>query len=419
MGNPEVEVVQISVEEAQERAKRDPVNSVVAFNTEAAVEAEKARRRGVEPFPFGVKDIVHTRGIKTTMGSKLYANFVPKFDATVVSELKQAGGVMVFKTNTHELASGATTTSSIFGPTKNPHDPLRISGGSSGGSAAAVGANLVEVAVGTDTAGSVRIPASLCGVYGFKPTSRRISLRGVLPLAPSLDSMGFLASNTKWLSMLANIFSLRDSGQGWGVRSLRVGVPSWVYWLDKTPEEYASLVERCTLEFERRLDRLGLEWVKVDMEVAERLVWRFFPIVRLAEAARTHLDKKDFWGECFPDVRRLLEKGLGVSAVDYLNALASRREVYREFRRALKRVDVLATPTTSITAPRISEVLGKEDGNVRAALTHNTVYASYLGLPAISIPGLSVDGLPLGVQLVGDRDTDKTLIKFAEALSEK
>jgi len=405
----------IGVEESVERAERDTTNSVVTINRSALAEAERVGRGSVEPFPFGVKDIVYTKGIRTTMASKLYADFVPSFDAAVVSALKRAGGVMVFKTNTHELASGATTTSSIFGPTRNPHDPSRISGGSSGGSAAAVGANIVELAVGTDTAGSVRIPASLCGVYGFKPTSGKISLKGILPLSPSLDCVGFLASHPSWLSRLTTIFPTIKGDLG-NTRGIRVGVPSWVDWWGEAPEEYSSLVERCVHAFENHLDRLGLEWVKVKMDLAERLVWRLFPYIRLAEAASTHLDKRESWGECFPDVRRLLEKGLSVSATEYINALATRREVYTELKRTLKGVDVLATPTTCITAPRISEVLGREDGAVRAVLTHNTVYASYIGLPAISVPGLTVDGLPLGVQLMGDRNTDRHLIELVKTL---
>ncbi len=266
----------------------------------------------------------------------------------------------------------------------------------------------------------MRIPASLCGVYGFKPTSGKISLRGILPLSQSFDCVGFLASHPSWLTRITTIFpTLRgepNRGRSSSARHIRVGVPSWVYWWGEAPEEYASHVERCVDAFEKQLDKLGLEWVKVEMDVAERLVWRLFPYVRLAEAATTHLDRREVWDQCFPDVRRLLEKGLGVSATEYISALAARREVYKEFKRTLKQVDVLATPTTCITAPRISEVLGKEDGAVRGVLTHNTVYASYIGLPAISVPGLTVDGLPLGVQLMGDRNTDNHLIEVVKTL---
>lgn len=404
-----------SVEAALERAQKDTTNSVVALNRSAPKEAKLAAGAGKRVFPFGVKDIIYTRGLRTTMASKLYQEFVPSFDAPVVSALKAAGGVVAFKTNTHELASGATNTSSIFGPTRNPHDPSRITGGSSGGSAAAVAARIVGLALGTDTAGSVRIPASLCGVYGFKPTNGRLSLKGVLPLSPTLDTVGFLVSDPQRFSVVLQVFSRLGAGPALKEKP-RLGVPSWVYWSQQAPEEYVSLVERCVGEFERCLDRLGYEWVRVEMPVAEKTVWRLFPNIRLAEASHVHLDKRERWSECFPDVRRLLEKGLTVSATDYIEALRARREVYLELKRTLRKVDLLATPTTSIPAPKIEEVSGREDGPIRNLLTHNTVYASYIGLPAISVPKMSVDGLPVGLQIMGDRGWDRALVDFARRL---
>lgn len=406
----------MEVEEILERARRDRNNCAVTLNEGAPKEARAASKAGGEVFAFGVKDIVYTKGLRTTMGSKLYEGFVPSFDAPAVSALKRAGGVVVFKTNTHELASGATNTSSIFGPARNPHDPSRITGGSSGGSAGAVAAGLVELAVGTDTAGSVRIPASLCGVFGFKPTYGKLSLRGVLPLSPTFDTVGFLASSARWLLKVIEVFPSLKGRRGGRRRKIRLGVPSWVYWSSEAPEEYASQVERCVGVFERYLDRLGFEWVRVEMGVAQRFVWRFFPAIRLAEASRIHLERRDRWSECFPDVRRLLEKGLSITATEYISALEARREVYAEFRRVLKGVDYLATPTTSIVAPKIDEVLGREDGPVRSVLTHNTVYASYIGVPALSVPALRLDGLPLGFQLIGDRGSDHELIGLAAEL---
>jgi len=195
----------LSVWEALERARRQgAINAVVTVNEGAEGEAARLEASGVTPRPIGVKDIIFTAGLRTTMGSRLFSDYVPAEDATVVTRLRRAGYVVIgktntHKTNTHEFASGATTTSSIFGPTRNPHDPDRIAGGSSGGSAAAVAAGILDAALGTDTAGSVRIPASLCGVYGMRPSTGLVPRGGVFPLAPTFDEVGVIARDLKVL----------------------------------------------------------------------------------------------------------------------------------------------------------------------------------------------------------------------------
>jgi aspartyl-tRNA(Asn)/glutamyl-tRNA(Gln) amidotransferase subunit A len=400
------------VQESLERAHKDEFNAVVTINEFAQKQAQELSSKGVEPFPFAVKDVIYTKGIRTTMGSRLFQDFVPSFDATVVATLKRAGGVLIGKTNTHELASGATTTSSIFGPTKNPLDASRIAGGSSGGSAAAVSSGIVEFALGTDTAGSVRIPAALCGVYGLKPTNGLLSNKGVFPLAPTFDTVGFISSDLNWLKRLKKLlpaFSKLSSTP----RKPKIAVPSWVYWWDKAPASYSKTVEEVVLSFEKLLDARSIEWSKVEMPLAEALVWSRFGAIRYAEATHVHLERKQRWSECFPDVRRLLERGLTVLATEYLDALFARKRVYSEFKRVITQFDVLATPTVSIPAPKIEEVLGNEDGDVRSVLTHNTVYASYIGVPALSIPTLKVEGLPVGVQLIADKFDELKLLEIA------
>lgn len=390
----------------------ESINAIVTFNDKIYEEAEEVYRKGVEPIPIGIKDVVYTKGLRTTMGSRLFKDFIPNFDAMIVRKLKEVGFVIAGKTNTHEFASGVTTTSSIFGPTRNPIDITRIPGGSSGGSAAAVAAGLLPIAVGTDTAGSCRIPASLCGVYGIRPTYGLISLKGVYPLAPTLDTVGFLAEDPSWiikaLASVVDVISLKrlqrySIGRRVDVEKILFGVPSWMRASEPVEKNFYNFISK-------------LNYVKVDMPIAEKFLFRYFTIIRLAEATQIHLNNKDRWDEYFPDVRRMLEKGLEFKAVEYIEALRAMADVYKELKRVLKKVDLLITPTTMVEAPKIDDVLGKEDGEVRALMTHNLILASYLGVAAISVPKLMINGLPVGIQLIGDRFSDLYIVEVAKEL---
>jgi aspartyl-tRNA(Asn)/glutamyl-tRNA(Gln) amidotransferase subunit A len=361
-------------------------------------------RMGVETFPIGVKDNIMTRGIRTTLGSKIFANYIPGEDAEVIKRLKKGGGIVIGKTNTHELASGITTTSSIFGPTRNPHDPSRIAGGSSGGSAAAVAAGIVPVSLGSDTAGSVRIPASLCGVYGFKPSYGSISVKGLYPLAPSLDHVGILASSIEWIEKVYRIIARRDYLRG-RKRSIDpdkavLGIPTGLF---KASED----IEKSFYNYISRY-----KYTEVKLPIAIDKLYRVFPVIRYSEATRTFIGLRDRWGELFPDVRRLLEKGLEYRAIDYIEALNAREEIIAEFDKIMKSVDILVTPTTPIPAPKIEEVLGKEDGDIRTIMTSNVIYASLVEAPAISIPLLRSGGLPVGIQFIYRRGGDIELLEF-------
>jgi aspartyl-tRNA(Asn)/glutamyl-tRNA(Gln) amidotransferase subunit A len=389
------------------------INAFVTINENFLNDVNNVRKLGLEPLPLGVKDIIYTKGLRTTMGSKLYIDFIPDYDAYVVKKLKDVGWVVVGKTNTHEFASGVTTTSSVFGPTRNPLDPSRIAGGSSGGSAAAVAADLVPLALGTDTAGSVRVPASLCGVYGYKPTYGLISNYGVYPLAPSLDTIGFLAKDLKWVLRAVDVFIKFEE---LSIKNLKLGIPNWF----RVPSDLRSLMPDLIDEVEDKflnyVAGLGYDYVEVEMPDAVRYVWRYFPVIRYSEATATHIANKDKWYMYSPDVRRLLEKGLEYRAVEYLEALSFRERVKEELGRVLKRVDALITPTTPISAPKIEEVLGKEDGPIRSLLTYETVYASYIGAPAISIPSLVIKGLPVGVQLICNVGEDNKLLNIVSKI---
>ncbi len=398
------------------RRVNESINAFVLYNDRALDEAERILRLGLEPLPLGVKDIIYTKGLRTTMGSKLYKDFIPDYDAYVVKVLKKCGWVVVGKTNTHEFASGATSTSGLFGPTRNPLDTSRISGGSSGGSAAAVAASLIPVALGSDTAGSIRMPASLCGIYGYKPTYGVISTYGVYPLAPSLDTIGFLAKDLSWVYRISKEF-IKFELVDIDFSDLKLGVPTWFKVPDHLRGEYQDLIDEVEGKFLDYVASLGCEYRDVSMPIAEKYAWKYFPVIRYSEATVTHLSNKERWGEYSPDVRKLLEKGLEYSAVDYLEAMAHREHVKDELSRVLKDVDAIITPTTPIPAPKVEDVLGKEDGIIRSVLTYEAVYASYIGAPAISIPALNVRGLPVGIQLICNVMEDSKLLNITSLIT--
>ncbi len=399
--------MRVSVDEALRKAEasRDLV-AVVTLNPDAESEARRVEEGGREPRPLVVKDIIYTAGLRTTMGSRVFKDFVPRDDAEVVKRLRAAGYVVIGKGNTHEFASGATTTSSVFGPTRNPLDPERIAGGSSGGSAAAVAAGVVDVALGTDTAGSVRIPASLCGIIGFRPTHGLVPRAGVFPLAPSLDDVGFLARSIDDIVEALMAVTRGRLRRPDNVREVRLAVPTGLYMGS----------EEVLREFNDLLPSLNAGQVELPLAASEGRA--IFTAIRLSEASAVHLRYKYRWGEYFPDVRRLMEKGLQVPAVDYVRAMRLRGPIRRELERALKNYDALITPATAIPAPRIDEVLGREDGEVRDMLTGNAWLASLTGAPAVNLPLMRVGGLPVGVQLIGRPGEDVRLLEVARKVLE-
>ncbi|MFP3309433.1 MAG: amidase [Acidilobus sp.] len=395
----------MEVGDALERARRlADLNAVVTLNDKAEVEARAAERRGLRPVPIAVKDIIYTKGLRTTMGSRLFKDYAPTYDASVVARLKRAGLIIIGKTNTHEFASGATTTSSVFGPTRNPLDKERIAGGSSGGSAAAVAAGIVDVAIGTDTAGSVRIPASLCGVIGFRPSSGSTPKRGVFPLSPTFDEVGILASSIDAVEEVFKVIADRKGRRAEARRQLRLGVPEGLIMAERD-------VERAFYDIVTRLNASS-----VKMPLTEGRGREAFTVIRLSEASAVHLPFKDVWGEYFPDVRRLIERGLTYRAADYVGALEVMRRAREEFMKVMRDLEALLLPSTAVPAPRIDEVLGREDGPIRDLLTGDSWLAPLVGAPAISLPLMRVGGLPVGLQVIGKPGQDLELIDVARAL---
>ena len=403
---------------------------------ERARQADEELARGVDHgplhgIPVAVKDVFCTRGVRTTCGSKLFASYVPDHDAAVVERLAQAGAVLVGKTGMHELAYGITSNNPHFGAVRNPRDPERIPGGSSGGSGCAVASEMIYMAMGSDTGGSIRIPASFCGTVGLKPTFGRVSRRGVLPLDFSLDHMGPLARSVRDAAVTLNViagFDPKDdtSSQepvadyvpavGVSLDGVRVGVPENFY-CERVQPEVAEAVRRAGVQ----AARLGARLIplRVPDIAALNAVGR---VILLAEASATMANFMDRRGDIGADVLALLDQGRLLAATDYINAQRLRRLMRREFSEIWKQVDCLLTPTTPSTAPKIGQTrleFGGEVEDVRLATTKFVRGVNVLGAPALSMPyGLDALGLPIGVQIIGRPFEEALILKVGAALED-
>ncbi|MBV9613448.1 MAG: amidase [Acidobacteriaceae bacterium] len=405
---------------------RDRFRSFITLSEEQALaegaECDRELASGLDRGPLhGVpiahKDLFYTRGVRTTAGSLVYREFVPNHDAAIVQRLKDAGAVSIGKTNLHELAYGITSKNPHYGFVLNPRDTTRIAGGSSGGSAAAIAAGFLPLTTGTDTGGSIRIPASFCGIVGFKPTYDLVSRRGVLPLAFSLDHVGPMASCVSDCALAMNAMAdgefhlppLRD------FKGIRVGAPANFYF-ERVQSEVAAAVHNAISEMER----LGASVAEVRVpDPAE--INATARIVQLAEVAALYAKYQDsnLFGE---DVWALLEQGRMIAGHEYVNAQRLRTLFRREFNRLWKQIDVLVTPTTPTPAPQLEErnvQIGSEHEDARMASTRLVRGINLLGEPALSMPcGASGEGLPIGIQLISAPFTDARLLQMATLLEE-
>lgn len=381
--------------------------------------------------PIALKDLFATRGVRTTGGSKIYENWVPPFDAAVVEKLAAAGAVMLGKLNMHELAYGITSANPHFGPVRNPWNSAHIPGGSSGGSGAVVAAEIAYAAMGSDTGGSIRIPAAFCGTVGLKPTYGRVSRYGGLPLGYSLDHMGPLTRSVRDAALVLNAIAGRDPRDpttsrrpvvdfvpedNCSIGGLRIGVPE-NYYFERLEEDVEWAVQRAIA----RAEALGARVtpVRVPDIAALNAVSR---VILLAEASATlepFLEDRSRFG---PDVLALFDQGRLVPATDYVNAQRLRRRMRREFDQLWREVDCLVTPTTPNTAPRIGDAtirLGGRDEDTRLATTRLVRGINPLGLPALSVPcGVSTAGLPIGLQIVGPAFQEAAILKIGAALED-
>ncbi len=403
------------------------------------VEAELKNGRDLGPLhgiPIALKDIIYVEGIRSTAGSNFFSHESPQFDATVVSKLKNAGAIIIGKTNLHEFAFGVTTENPHFGATANPWDTSRVPGGSSGGSAAAVVAGCCAGALGSDTGGSIRIPAAVCGHVGLKPTFGRVSVHGVLALAQSLDTVGPMCRYVHDVALMMNTLAGYDRRD---VHSENQPVPDYTDGLDRPlrgrkagiPKQHFfdnldSEVETIVREAIKVLEGLGVEIVELDLPSAEAGHEVTLTLLT-AEAGQFHQERlAAHRADYGVDVRELLEDGLALSAAEYINAIRVREIVRREFAQAFEKVDCILSPTAPIVAPlRSTHDLsgGSESNRIRPRLTRNTRLINLLGLPSISVPcgfaqvanSNSEEGLPVGLQISGPWWSEKTLLHIAHA----
>lgn len=375
--------------------------------------------------PLALKDLFDMRGLPTTAGSPIRAHATAQEDATVTARLRGAGAVLLGKLNLHEWALGVTNVNPHFGPARNPWDPDRISGGSSGGSAAAIAARLCLGSVGSDTGGSARIPAALCGVVGLKPTYGRISLRGVVPLSWSLDHAGPMGSTVHDVALLLQVLAGYDPDDPASVNApvddylsldkdvtgLRLGVPRDYFFDDLHPEVEAAV--RAAIE---ELTRLGIDVRQVRLPEAEA-AREASNVILLCEAFAYHRDRLREQPEAFgEDVRTRLQEGASMSGSDYALARRTQAIWQRQLERLFDQVDILATPTTPLPAPRIEE--SAASGAVSAAfhLARLTRPFNLAGVPALSLPcGFTQSGLPIGLQLVSRAWSEAILLRVAYA----
>jgi aspartyl-tRNA(Asn)/glutamyl-tRNA(Gln) amidotransferase subunit A len=398
--------------------------SALAEARAAEIEIVRGEWRGpLHGIPIALKDLIDTAGTRTTAASALFEHRVPTEDAEVVRRLRRAGAVILGKNNLHEFAYGGSSLVSFFGDVRNPWNMGHIAGGSSGGSAAAVAAGLCYAAIGTDTAGSIREPAALCGCVGIKPTYGRVSARGVIPLSWSLDHVGPLAATVgdaaAVLQAIAGydpldvcsvdvpvsdyVSALRDA-----TKVLRIGVPR-AYFYDDLDDEVRAAVEQALAV----IGTLVADVRDVQIEVTTDRT------VQAAESYAYQADNVARTPELYqPETLRRIRSGANISAAEYIQRRRELDEARRHAQDFFAEVDLLVTPTMPIPAPAIADLKKDPDAlrPAELALLRNTRPFNVWGLPSISVPcGFTKSGLPIGLQIAGPHWREDLVLRLAHA----
>ena len=470
------ELNRLTISEAAERLRRRDISAVEltracldriavvdaklnAFITvtekEALAQAEAADHRiraGDAPalcgIPIAVKDIYCTAGVRTTCASKILENFVPPFDATVIAKLRAEGAVFVGKANMDEFAMGSSTENSAFGPTMNPHDLTRVAGGSSGGSAAAVAADECLASLGTDTGGSIREPASFCGVVGIKPTYSRVSRYGVIAYASSLDQVGPFARSVRdaaivlrtlaGVDLLDSTCSARpvpdyERALTSDVKGLRIGVPREYFVEGMQPE-----VEKAVRAALKQYEAMGASTMEISLPHSGYAIACYY-IVATAEASANlarydgvryglreraedniELNEKTREQGFGAEVKRRIMLGTfalsaGYYDAYYLKAMKVRTLIRRDFERAFENCDVIVTPVAPTTAFRLGEKMS--DPLTMYLSDIFTISVNLAGLPGLSMPcGYDDNNLPIGMQVIGPQFSEETVLRVGDAL---
>ncbi len=452
-------MIKTEIEKILDNAERlnGDLNSFLSIEREhalaqAAAAESNALELSLRGFAVAVKDNICTRGIQTSCGSRILKDYRSHYDATAVERLNQAGAIMIGKTNMDEFAMGSSNESSAFGPVKNPWDTTRVPGGSSGGSAAAVASGVVRAALGSETGGSVRQPASFCGIYGLKPTYGRISRFGLVAFASSLDNIGIFGQTPEDIARVLEVIAGRDprdstsadvpvpkysSMPGDSIDGKRIGVPRALFGegLDnEVREAVESVIERYR--------GIGAEIVDVELPYAKYGIAVYY-IIATAEASsnlarydgvRYGFRAEDSDGlrkmyfktreEGFgPEVKRRIMLGTYVLSSGYYDAYYAKAQkvralVKRDYQNAFQKCDAIITPTSPSVAFKIGE---KSDDPLAMYLNDvYTVSANLAGIPAISVPcSLSSEGLPIGFQLVGGFWSEGQLLNLAAAYADQ
>ena len=400
----------------------------------AARQAEKDIQSGkykgpLHGIPVALKDLYNTAGVRTTSGSKIFDTFIPAEDCTVASKFHQAGAILIGKLNMHPFAYGPTGENLDYGHMHNPWNPEMITGGSSGGSGSAVAAGQCTITTGSDTGGSIRIPAALCGIVGLKPTYGLVSRWGLTALSWSLDHPGPMVRTVEDAAMTLNVMAGHDpkdiasakvdipdytSALTGNVRGLRIGMPKEYFEAPLDPQVRKAVEDAISV-----LEGMGAEVKEVSFPLFNESQ-AISSTVLMSEATAFHRDLLERDGhQLYEPVRQRLEAGLFISAADYLRAQQARTLLDQQGRRLLDDVDILAGPTEPITAPEIlapKVLAGEQEIGVVGALTQYTRPYNINGFPAISVPcGFSNTNMPIGLQLAGKPFDEMTVLRAAHA----